>query len=525
MKNGALAGKGKTVTKQELLKILEQNGDVYYRLPDNIKKDHDVTISAIKGGFPIEDLAQEDRKDPDIQICAVKYAPSSIVNIEDPCTEAQVAAVEKSPVLVRYIKDPVKEAQVAAVKGDPDLIQYIKDPDRDVQLEAVQKRISAIRHIKNPVKETQVIAVKGDPELIKCIKDPVKEAQLIAVKEELEAVRSYGGALQFLEEADEELIMKALAEDGDAVRFVKDPNEKMQLAAVMSCGTAVYYIHNPSEKVQMEAVMETPYAISYIKDPSKKVQLAAVSEAGETINGIEDPDEDVQLAAVKQYPSAIEYIKSPCEAVQTEAVRRDPEAILYINGPICKGVKDLVKEDPFRFSFMRTTHKNEGRSDDIHELEDVVDEGIDRAYEQMEQGGMAYYDGDICVLCLNAGTKADISETEPGKVDIRMKDPVMDRNLKYLQPGEYTMKTYYIERSRGAVNLYGNEKCERINGAYKAETIAKNISVGKALGIVEKGIPGMRSMKDIERLQDIRKNVKAYINAGRQEKRNRELRS
>jgi hypothetical protein len=74
--------------------------------------------------------------------------------------------------VVRYGSDEEKkdeEIQLAAVKEDKNLIKYIKNPTEPVQLAAVEQEGYLIQFIDNPTEPVQLAAVKKNPHSIQHI--------------------------------------------------------------------------------------------------------------------------------------------------------------------------------------------------------------------------------------------------------------------------------------------------------------------------------------------------------------------
>ena len=204
----------------------------------------------------------------------------------------------------------------------------------------------------------------------------------------LKNIIKYGGMiLEYIEDQNEKICLKAVLDNGMALQFVKNQTEKICKTAVRNNGMALQFVKKQTEDICCEALINNKDAEQFIKNKTPKIKyilnnidkysskkvvkekcdedlslagkiirdkllykqmddifnkydcnteqdrIDIVNRNGLILQKIVNQTEKICIAAIEQNPKAIQYVYPECmtNSVKMTAVTKDPAMLKYID--------------------------------------------------------------------------------------------------------------------------------------------------------------------------------------------------
>lgn len=132
--------------------------------------------------YPIIDKNIFESLCPLDKIRAIKMAPWTIKNLDNPPLYVVKELLKSNPIYIKYvnINDLPRKFLLNLINKHPYMIEYIKYPYKDLQIAAIRSNPKTIQKIKNPSTEIQIefarINTKKNPDSVHWVDYIIKNA-------------------------------------------------------------------------------------------------------------------------------------------------------------------------------------------------------------------------------------------------------------------------------------------------------------------------------------------------------------
>ena len=225
--------------KKEALKNIGEDGYGFETLPDEFKKDKEITLEAVKRwGYALEYADDILKKDKEVVLAAIKQDGDALQFADDifkKDKEIVLTAVKNSGLAIIYADDSFKKDKkvvLAAIKQEGSALKYVDDifkKDRKIVLAAVKNNGFVFEYVNDIFKKDREIvlaAVKGSYDAFQYADDSFKKDKEIV----LEAVKaSNNNNLQYADDSfkkDKEIVLEAVKENGNNLQYADDSLKK-----------------------------------------------------------------------------------------------------------------------------------------------------------------------------------------------------------------------------------------------------------------------------------------------------------
>lgn len=233
---------------------------------------------------------------------AIQQDTEVLYFLEEQKKEYCEEAIKKNPNAIHWVREQTDELCELAFSYREGSLEYIRNE------EFIKKKISekkgVIRGLKNDLKEKySKFALETDPFAIIYIENPTAEEKEYALSEDPKM-------LKWIKEPSEKEILIALSKDGEQIKNVENPSIQAILTAVKQTESAMYYIKDDIIEENYKKMLEANYkTFDYMEKNEEKIEyaLSITGQAFQYLSG--DDREKFKKKALKNEITNEEYEK------------------------------------------------------------------------------------------------------------------------------------------------------------------------------------------------------------------------
>ena len=219
-------------------------------------------------------------------------------------------------VAINNLMNVPEETIINMIKMDPSLLYLLDNPSYDIVFEALKLDGSLIKFVENSDFTFKYTAIRN-------------------------AILHDGMNLKYCTNINYDLALCAINSNPHAIQYVKDANPDLIAKAISIDGMVIKYFKCPTEAMIYDAIHQNPNAYIYIKDKSMHIHHMYLDmlmnnssyEEMQKEASLDNLEDDQILYLLDKNPELIRNLNNPSDTLMNKIINQNPEILKYIENP------------------------------------------------------------------------------------------------------------------------------------------------------------------------------------------------